>query len=112
QAKAACDGGKADVNGARARPHREVHPGDRVSFARGDGARLDLVVRGLAERSVPKAQAQLLYPDVTPPPSAERLEVRRLDRLLGPRRESARPDARERRERRRRKERSLDPLDS
>jgi ribosome-associated heat shock protein Hsp15 len=93
-----------DVNGARAKPHRELSPGDRVSFTRGGGERRELVVRGLAERSLPKPQARLLYEDVTPAPSPERLEARRLDRLLSPRDAGGRPDKRERRERRRRKE--------
>ncbi|HLN80252.1 MAG TPA: S4 domain-containing protein, partial [Thermoanaerobaculia bacterium] len=30
QAKAACEGGKVDVNGARAKPHRLVRAGDRL----------------------------------------------------------------------------------
>ena len=112
QAKAACDGGKVDVNGARARPHREVRPGDRIAFARGRAERRELVVRGVAARSLTKKEARLLYDDVTPPPSPERFEIRRLDRLLAPRREPGRPDARERRERRRRKESPADPIDS
>jgi len=111
QAKAACDGGKVDVNGARARPHREVRPGDRISLSRGGGERRELVVLGIAERSLRKAEARRLYEDVTPPPSAERVEIRRLDRLFAPRRDSARPDSRERRQRRRHKERPLDPID-
>ena len=112
QAKAACDGGKVDVNGSRARPHREVRPGDRIAFSRGGGERRELVVRGVAARSLPKGEARLLYDDVTPAPSPERLEVRRLDRLFAPRREPARPDARERRERRRRKQAPPDSIDS
>ncbi|MGE5412675.1 MAG: hypothetical protein ACM3NW_00755, partial [Syntrophomonadaceae bacterium] len=63
--------------------------------------RRELVVRGLASRSIPRAEARKLYEDVTPPPSPEVLEARRLDRLLAPRGESGRPDRRERRERRR-----------
>ena len=99
QAKAACEGGKVDVNGARAKPHREIHAGDRICLAGRDGSRRELVVRGLAERSVPKAEARALYEDVTPPPSPEILEARRLDRLLAPRRDSGRPDRRDRRDR-------------
>ena len=99
QAKAACEGGKVDVNGSRAKSHREVRAGDRIGLAGKDGSRRELVVRGLAERSVPKTAARALYEDVTPPPPAEVLEARRLDRLLAPRRDAGRPDKRDRRDR-------------
>jgi len=99
QAKAACEGGKVDVNGARAKPHREIRAGDRVSLSKGDGGRRELIVRGLAERSIPKAQARKLYEDVTPAPAPEVLEARRLDRMLTPRGDTGRPDKRDRRER-------------
>ena len=99
QAKAACEGGKVDVNGSRAKPHREVRPGDRIGLAGRDGSRRELVVRGLAERSIPKAEARALYEDVTPAPAPEVLEARRLDRLLAPRRDAGRPDRRDRRDR-------------
>jgi len=100
QAKAACEGGKVDVNGARAKPHREVRVGDRLTVSRAEGVRRELVVRGLAERSLPKAEARKLYEDVTPAPPPEVAEARRLDRLLRPRGDAGRPDKRERRERR------------
>ncbi len=100
QAKAACVGGKVDVAGARAKPHREIRAGDRIGVSGRDGARREFIVRGLAERSIPKAEARKLYEDVTPPPAAGVLEARRLDRMLAPRGDSGRPDKRERRERR------------
>ena len=103
QAKAACEGGKVDVNGARGKPHREIRPGDLVSVSRPEGIRRDLVVRGLADRSLPKPEARKLYEDVTPAPSPEVAEARRLDRLLAPRGHDGRPDKRERRERRKQK---------
>lgn len=101
QAKAACEGGKVDVNGSRAKAHREIRPGDRIAVPGPGGERRELLVRALASRSIPKAEARKLYEDVTPPPSPEVLEARRLDRLLAPRGEPGRPDRRERRERRR-----------
>jgi ribosome-associated heat shock protein Hsp15 len=100
QAKAACEGGKVDVGGARAKAHREIRPGDRIGLAGPDGTRRELVVRGLAARSIPKAEARKLYEDVTPPPPPEVAEARRLDRMLMPRGDAGRPDKRERRERR------------
>jgi ribosome-associated heat shock protein Hsp15 len=99
QAKAACEGGKVDVNGSRAKPHREVRPGDRIGLAGKEGRRRELLVLGLAERSIPKAAARALYEDVTPAPPPEVLEARRLDRLLAPRADAGRPNKRDRRDR-------------
>jgi ribosome-associated heat shock protein Hsp15 len=98
QAKEACEGGKIDVNGARAKPHRELRVGDRVSVTAKAGQRREIVVRGLASRSVPRAQARTLYEDVTPPVAAEVREARRLDRMLAPKLSEGRPDKRDRRE--------------
>lgn len=100
QAKAACEGGKIEVNGARGKPHRELRPGDRLSIMTPAGDRREVVVRALAERSIPRREARELYEDVTPAPSPELLETRRLDRLMkiDP---AGRPSARERRELRR-----------
>jgi len=103
QAKAAVEGGKVDVNGARAKSHREIHPGDRLTITNPRGDHRILVVRGIASRSIPKAQARLLYEDATPPLSPEVAEARRLDRMLAPRPEAGKPERRERRARRERK---------
>jgi ribosome-associated heat shock protein Hsp15 len=98
QAKEACEGGKVDVNGSRAKPHRELRTGDRISITGKAGQRREILVRGLASRSLPRAQARLLYEDVTPPVAAEVREARRLDRMLAPKVDEGRPDKRERRE--------------
>jgi ribosome-associated heat shock protein Hsp15 len=103
QAKAACEGGKVDVNGARAKPHRLVRAGDRIEVTTGPGRRRSLVVHGVAERSIPKAEARTLYEDVTPPPSPEEIEIRKIERMFAPFAADGRPERRERRERRRRK---------
>ena len=103
RAKAVCEGGKVSVNGSRAKAHREIRPGDRLTITMGQGTARELVVRGLAERSIPKPEARKLYEDVTPPVPAEIAEARRLDRLLAPREDAGRPDKRERRDRIRRK---------
>jgi len=103
RAKAACEGGKVSVNGSRAKAHREIRPGDRVAITMRQGSQRELLVRGLAERSIPKAQARNLYEDVTPPVPAEIAEARRLDRLLAPREDAGKPDKRERRDRIRQK---------
>lgn len=103
QAKAACEGGKVDVNGARARPHRLVRAGDRIDITTGPARRRSLVVKGVTERSIAKAQARALYEDVTPPPTPEEIEIRRMERIFAPSPSAGRPDRRDRRERRRRK---------
>jgi ribosome-associated heat shock protein Hsp15 len=61
QAKAAIEGGKVDVNGARAKPHREVRAGDRLTITSARGDDRILIVRGLASRSIPTAEARKLY---------------------------------------------------
>ena len=103
QAKAACEGGKVDVNGAHAKAHREIRPGDRVTITTRQGDPRVIIVRALADHSIPKAEARKLYEDVTPPVPAEIAEARRLDRMLAPRDDTGRPDRDERRERIRRK---------
>lgn len=106
EAQKACKGGRVSVNGQSTKPHREVRPGDEILITRPFGRRQRIVVRGLADRHVPKAQARELYEDLTPPPTAEEVEMRRLERLTRSIREAAgAPDKRERRQLRRLKER-------
>jgi ribosome-associated heat shock protein Hsp15 len=99
QAAAACAGGKVDLNGHAAAAHKLVRAGDRLSitFARG---RRTFVVKGLADRHVKKADARALVEETTPPPSAEVIEARRLERMFAPRDAGgARPTKKERRQR-------------
>ena len=108
EAQKACKGGKVDVNGQAAKPHREIKAGDEIEITRRFGRRQKLVVRGLAETHMAKADARLLYDDLTPQPTPEEVEMRRLARLAAPfvRPASAgAPDRRERRALRRFKER-------
>ena len=101
QAAAACAGGKVDLNGHAASAHRKVRAGDRleITFPRG---RRTFLVKGLAERHVPKAAARALYEETTPPLAPEVLEARRLERLLAPRGGGgSRPTKKERRQRER-----------
>jgi ribosome-associated heat shock protein Hsp15 len=88
EAQRACNGGKVDVNGQAAKPHRRLQVGDEVAISRPQGRRQRVVVCALASRHVPKADARHLYEDRTPPPSPEELELRLLARW-------ARPPARE-----------------
>jgi len=101
EAQKACKGGKVDVNGQSARPHREVRPGDTVEVSRPNGRRQRVVVEATSERHIPKAEARKLYRDTSPPPSPEEQEMRDLMRLAGPRRRMPPAIAPDRRERRR-----------
>jgi len=101
QAAAACKGGKVDVNGSAASPHKVVRPGDelRVTFA--GGRRRTFRVVALSEQHIRRAEARALYEETTPPPSPMELEARRLERLLGPQAPSGRPTGKDRRDRER-----------
>ena len=81
EAQKACKGGKVDVNGHAAKPHREIRPGDEIVITRPLGRRQKVVVRELAEKHIPKVSARELYADLTPPASAEEVEARRIERL-------------------------------
>ena len=81
EAQKACSGGKVDVNGQAAKPHRLVRTGDALVISRPMGRKQQIVVRALAERHVPKAQARQLYDDRTPAPAPEEIALRRLERL-------------------------------
>jgi ribosome-associated heat shock protein Hsp15 len=89
------------VNGQGGKPHREVGPGDVIEITRALGRRQRVKVTGTCEQHIPKAEARLLYEDVTPPPSPEEAALLDLMRLAGPKRRPAAPGAPDRRERRR-----------
>jgi ribosome-associated heat shock protein Hsp15 len=73
--------GKVSVNGQPAKPHRMLRPGDTLEISRPFGRKQTVAVKGLAERHVSKADARLLYEDRTPPPTAEEIEMRRMERM-------------------------------
>lgn len=81
EAQKACRLGKVSVNGAPAKAHRDLKVGEELVIGRPLGRRQTIVVLGLAEAHLPKAEARLLYRDTTPPPTAEEVEMRRLERL-------------------------------
>jgi ribosome-associated heat shock protein Hsp15 len=82
EAQKACKGGKVDVSGQTAKPHREIRVGDEIRITRPAGRRQTIVVRGLAERHVSRTLARELYTDTTPPLSTEEIELRRLERVF------------------------------
>jgi ribosome-associated heat shock protein Hsp15 len=106
EAQKACKGGKVDVNGQAAKPHREIRAGDEIVITRPLARRQRVIVRSVVDRHIPKAEARELYEDVTPPPTPEEVEARRLARLVRPftRPSGGAPDKRERRALRRLKE--------
>lgn len=98
EAQKACNGGKVDVNGVAAKPHRLVRAGDALEISRPLGRKQQVVIRAVAAQHLPKTEAKSLYEDRTPPPSPDEIEMRRLERIF--RATMATPRAPEKRERR------------
>jgi ribosome-associated heat shock protein Hsp15 len=107
EAQKACKAGKIDVNGQPSKPHREIKSGDEIVIGRPLGRKQRLVVYAVTDTHVPRKDARALYEDLTPPPTPEEVEQRRIDRLarafLRPQ-SAGSPDKRERRQLRRMKE--------
>ena len=102
EAQKACKSGKVDVNGEGAKPNRRLHRGDEIEISRPFGRKQRVAVRALAERHVAKADARTLYEDLTPPPTPEEIEARKLERMYRAAVTPPRaPDKRQRRELRR-----------
>ena len=97
-AQKACRGGKVTVTGQTVKPNRIVRSGDEIRIGRPFGREQRVVVRTVTDRHVPKAEARGLYEDLTPPPTAEEIETRRLERMYRAAMTPPRaPDKRERR---------------
>ena len=104
EAQKACRLGKVSVNGAPAKAHRDLRIGDELIIQRPLGRKQLITVLGLADMHISKADARLLYQDHTPKPTAEEIELRRLERIYRAATISAsKPDRDERRARRRMK---------
>ena len=105
EAKRACEGGKVEVNGENAKPHRMLREGDRIRISRGFGRNQDVVVRIVIDQHVKKSEARALYDDHTPKPTTEEIEARRVERTYrAAARAAGTPDRNRRRELRRLKE--------
>jgi ribosome-associated heat shock protein Hsp15 len=76
-ASEAVQGGRVHVNGQRAKPARDVRPGDTIELTRPGASPMVVVVRALSDRRGPASEAQGLY-DETP----ESIEARERDRLM------------------------------
>ncbi len=105
EAQKACKTGRVEVNGQTAKAHRELRPGDELVISRPMGRKQTVVVLGLADRHIAKAEAKALYEDRTPPPTAEEVEIRKMIRLTRALNQAppSTPDKRERRRIRRMK---------
>ena len=77
QAAAAIDGGKVDVNGARAKRAKRVAPGDELRI-RKSPFEYRVTVRGLAEQRGPPRLAAALYDEA---PEGKRLRERLAEQL-------------------------------
>jgi ribosome-associated heat shock protein Hsp15 len=98
EAQNACKGGKIGVNGQAAKPNRLLRAGDELLISRPFGRKQHVVVRGLADRHVAKAEARQLYEDLTLPPTPEEIEMRRMERIYRAQMTPPRaPDKRQRR---------------
>jgi ribosome-associated heat shock protein Hsp15 len=98
EAQKACRGGKVAANGQAAKPNRRLRVGDELEISRPFGRKQRVRVTALAERHVAKADARRLYDDLTPPPTPEEIEARRMERMFRAATTPPRaPDKRERR---------------
>ncbi len=105
EAKRACEAGKVAVNGQTAKPNRVVREGDRLRINRPFSRHQDVIVRIVLDDHVKKSEAKALYDDVTPRPTAEEVEMRRVERAYRAAAQAAgTPDRRQRRQLRRIKE--------
>ena len=93
----AIKGGRVEINGERAKPSKDVRPGDRVEFTSGP-VRRTVVVSATSVRRGPASEAALLYDETAESRAArERLaEERRLAGMTGAR-SGMRPTKRDRR---------------
>ena len=82
EAQKACKGGKVDVNGQSAKPNRLVRAGDEIIIGRPFGRKQRVAVKGVRDQHIAKAEARLLYEDLTPSPTPEEIETRRLERIF------------------------------
>jgi hypothetical protein len=58
-----------------------VRIGDEIVISRPSGRKQTVVVQGLADRHIARAEARTLYEDRTPLPTPEEIEARRFERL-------------------------------
>jgi ribosome-associated heat shock protein Hsp15 len=89
-------GGRVHVGGQRVKASKEVRAGDRVAVTFERGRRMELVVRGVAERRGPAREAVLLYEETPESVEARERHVAEM-KLTAPARGGGRPTKRDRR---------------
>ena len=107
QAQRACKLGRVVVNGDKGKAHRLVRPGDTIKVSFPGGRKRIVEVVEIETTNVPRARARELFNDLTPKPTAEEIELRRLQRFAAPPsrpRGTGAPKKKERRSLRRAKE--------
>jgi ribosome-associated heat shock protein Hsp15 len=92
----AVTGGKVAVNGARAKPSRNVRPGDLLGIRRGPYEWI-VIVKGLAAQRGPAATAQLLYEETETSRNKREADAARLKLEQPPEFASGRPSKKDRR---------------
>ena len=97
EAQKACRSGKVFANGQPVKPNRHLRIGDELVISRPLGRSQRVRVHALADTHVAKADARTLYEDLTPPPTAEEIEARRIERMFRAARPLRAPDKRQRR---------------
>src|SRR5580700_1562248 len=96
EAQKACKSGKVEVNGQPAKPNRKMRVGDTLELSRPFGRKQQLKILALADRHVAKVDARKLYEDLTPPPTADEIEMRRMERMFRAATPRRAPDKRQR----------------
>jgi ribosome-associated heat shock protein Hsp15 len=94
----AVDGGKVKLNGAGAKPAKDVKAGDRLHIRAGDQD-WEVVVQGVNDQRRPTAEAQLLYQE-TPESVRQRSQAAALRKLapMSAPEQKGRPTKRDRRQ--------------
>jgi ribosome-associated heat shock protein Hsp15 len=81
EAQKALSGNKVTLNRQPVKAKRRVRIGDELEISRPLGRTQRVKVVALADRHVARAEARRLYEDLTPPPTAEEIAARRMERL-------------------------------
>jgi ribosome-associated heat shock protein Hsp15 len=81
EAQKAARSGKVAVNGQAAKPNRLLRVGDEIEISRPFGRKQRVRIAGFAQRHIARADARQLYEDLTPAPTAEEIEMRRIERI-------------------------------
>jgi ribosome-associated heat shock protein Hsp15 len=81
EAQKALTGNKVTAKGQPVKAKRRVRIGDELEISRPLGRTQRVRVLAIADRHVAKAEARKLYEDLTPPPTAEEIAARRMERL-------------------------------